>query len=151
MSSATAGLTVSRLAAEVGVRGDTVRFYEREGLLPAPTRTPAGYRLYDAAAVDRMRFIQGAQRLGLTLADIRDLLAVRDTGVCPCEPAEQHLRRRLVEVDAQLASLTRLREQMAAMLEQIPTGDCPAPTPGTWCPPPVGAGSPTSAKGGACT
>lgn len=147
MGTTTAGLTVARLAAEVGVSGDTVRFYEREGLLPEPARTASGYRLFDEAMVERMRFIQGAQRLGLTLGDIRDLLAVRDTGVCPCEPAEQHLTRRLAEVDAQLAELSRLRTQMAAMLASIPTGDCDRPEPGTWCPP----GSPTTTKeGGEC-
>lgn len=132
------GLTVSRLAAAVGVSADTIRYYEREELLPAPARTAAGYRVYDETMLDRMRFIQGAQRLGLALADIRDLLAVRDTGVCPCEPAEQHLRRRLAQVDEQLAELTALRAQMAAMVERIPAGDCPPPTPGTWCPPACG-------------
>jgi DNA-binding transcriptional MerR regulator len=86
---------VAELAAAVGVNPDTIRYYERAGLLPASARTAAGYRAYDPAAVDRLRFIQGAQRLGLRLRDIRDLLAVRDTGECPCEPAEQLLRRRL--------------------------------------------------------
>lgn len=149
-SSATAAtrLTVSALASAVGVSGDTVRFYEREGLLPEPARTASGYRVFDPSMVERMQFIQGAQRLGLTLADIRDLLEVRDTGVCPCEPAEQHLRRRLDELDAQLASLTALRAQMASMLEAIPTGDCPPPDPGTWCPPSVGCA--TDQEGGAC-
>ena len=101
--------TVSQLAREVGVSADTVRFYEREGLLPAPRRTAAGYRQYDAAMVDRMTFIQGATRLGLSLSDVRDLLAVRDTGVCPCEPAEQHLTRRLAELDEELERMMRLR------------------------------------------
>lgn len=70
----------------MGVRPDTIRYYERAGLLPAPERTAAGHRSYDAGALDRLRFIQGAQRLGLRLADIRTLLTVRDTGTCPCEP-----------------------------------------------------------------
>ena len=52
--------------------------------------------------MDRLRFIQGAQRLGLKLRDIKDLLAIRDTGVCPCEPAEELLRRRLAELDAEM-------------------------------------------------
>ncbi|NIQ53876.1 MAG: MerR family DNA-binding protein, partial [Gammaproteobacteria bacterium] len=60
----------------------------------------SGYRSYDPGAVERLLFIRGAQRLGLHLSDIRDLLAVRDTGSCPCEPAEQLLRRRLAELDA---------------------------------------------------
>jgi DNA-binding transcriptional MerR regulator len=85
------GLRVAEPAEAAGVTRDTVRYYERVRLLPPPRRTPAGYRAYDAAAVDRLKFIHGAQRLGLRLRDIGDLLAVRDTGACPCEPAEQLL------------------------------------------------------------
>jgi DNA-binding transcriptional MerR regulator len=136
------GLRVSDLATAVGVRPDTIRYYERVGLLPSPNRTPAGYRAYDAAAVDRLRFIRGAQRLGLRLVDIRHLLAVRDTGACPCEPAEQLLRRRLAEVDAEIARLTELRAEMAAMAAALPMTDCPPPSPGTWCPSTEG-GDPT--------
>ncbi len=77
----------------------------------------------------------GAQRLGLTLTDIRDLLAVRDTGTCPCEPAEDLLRRRLADVDAQIARLTALRTEMVNMIERLPSAECPPPNPGTWCPP----------------
>ncbi|WP_179661837.1 MerR family DNA-binding protein [Nocardioides panzhihuensis] len=84
--------------------------------------------------MDRLNFIQGAQRLGLTLTDIRDLLSVRDTGECPCEPAEQLLARRIAEIDTQIARLTSLRTEMAAMQEALPAGDCPPPTPGTWRP-----------------
>jgi DNA-binding transcriptional MerR regulator len=129
------GLRVAELAAAVGLSADTVRYYERVGLLPPPARTPSGYRAYDPGAVDRLRFVQGAQRLGLRLKDIKELLAVRDTGVCACEPAEQLLRRRLAEVDAEMARLAALRVQMAAMADAIPGAGCPPPTPGTWCPP----------------
>ena len=126
---------MAELAAAVGVAGDTIRYYEKAGLLPEPARSPAGYRVYESDAVDRLRFIHGAQRLGLRLRDIKDLLAIRDTGVCPCEPAEQLLRRRLVEVDAEIARLSALREQMIAMVEALPSQDCPPPLPGSWCPP----------------
>jgi len=136
------GRTVAELAAAVGVPPDTVRYYERTGLLPPPRRTSAGYRSYDDGAVDRMRFIQGAQRLGLRLADIRALLEIRDTGTCPCEPAGDLLRRRLGEVDAEIARLAALRTEMAAMAEALPAADCPPPSPGTWCPPTRG-GEPT--------
>ncbi|MGE5827285.1 MAG: heavy metal-responsive transcriptional regulator [Micromonosporaceae bacterium] len=130
------GLRVGELAAVAGVAPDTVRYYERAGLLPPPRRTPAGYRVYDAGAVDRMRFIQGAQRLGLRLRDIANLLAVRDTGVCPCEPAEELLRRRLVELDAEMARLAALRAEMVAMINALPSAECPPPAPGvSWCPP----------------
>jgi DNA-binding transcriptional MerR regulator len=127
-------LRVGELADDVGVTADTIRYYERAGLLPPPGRTPSGYRVYDAAAVDRLRFIQGAQRLGLRLGDIRDLLAVRDTGTCPCEPAEDLLTRRMAEVDAEITRLNALRREMAAMLAGLSQPECPAPTPGTWVP-----------------
>jgi DNA-binding transcriptional MerR regulator len=129
------GLRVAELAASVGVGTDTIRFYEKTGLLLAPARTPADYRVYEASAVDRLRFIQGTQRLGLKLRDIKELLAIRDTGVCPCEPAEELLRRRLADVDAEMARLSALREQMVAMVEPLPSQHCPRPLPGSWCPP----------------
>ncbi len=126
--------TVSQLAAAVGSSPDTLRYYERIGLLPEPPRTPGGYRSYDDDARERLVFIRGAQRLGLTLSDVRDLLAVRDTGACPCEPAEEHLARRLTEVDAEITRLAALRDQMRAMLDGIAAGACPSPDPETtWC------------------
>jgi DNA-binding transcriptional MerR regulator len=128
------GMRVAKWAAAVGVGADTIRYYERTGLLLAPARTPAGYRVYEASAVDRLLFIKGTQRLGLKLRDIKELLAIRDTGVCPCEPAEELLRRRLADLDAEMARLSALREQMVAMVEALPSQHCPRPLPGSWCP-----------------
>lgn len=128
-------MKVADLAAAVGIGADTVRYYEKAGLLPAPPRTASGYRSYDVDAVDRLRFIQGAQRFGLRLREIRDLLAVRDTGVCPCEPAEAMLRRRITELDAEMARLGALRRDLVAMVDALPGENCPDPVPGTWCPP----------------
>lgn len=148
------GLRVAELAELVGLSADTVRYYERVGLLPPPARTPAGYRAYDDTAVDRLRFIQGAQRLGLRLRDIAELLAVRDTGVCACEPAEQLLRRRLADLDAEMARLAALRAQMVAMVDALPGaagGDCPPPTPGTWCPPTLETPAGAARSGGPVT
>ncbi|HWN25419.1 MAG TPA: MerR family DNA-binding protein, partial [Actinomycetospora sp.] len=102
---------------------------------PAPRRTSGDHRRYDGLAVDRLQFIRGAQRLGLRLHDIRDLLAVRDTGECPCEPAEPLLRSRIAEIDAELDRLRRLRADLVAMADQLPSATCPDPVPGTWCPP----------------
>jgi len=128
-----AGLTIAEVAAGAGVRPDTLRYYERTGLVPPPPRTTGAHRRYPEATVDRLRFIRGAQRLGLRLSEIKDLLAVRDTGVCPCEPAEDMLRRHLAEIDAELARLNRLRDEVAAMLAAAP---CPDPTAAvSWCPP----------------
>jgi DNA-binding transcriptional MerR regulator len=125
---------VSALARRVGVGADTIRYYEKAGLLPAPERTAADYRIYDESAVDRLRFIQGGQRLGLRLREIRTLLEVRDTGTCPCEPAEQLLRHHITEIDREIARLRALRRELVTMADQIPSLDCPDPVPGTWRP-----------------
>ena len=134
MDSVPAAMQVAALAREVGVKPDTIRFYDRVGLLRATHRTACNHRRYDRAAVDRVRFIQGAQRLGLRLADIRELLEVRDTGECPCEPAAPLLNRRLGQIDEQIATLSLLRDDLARFVAQIPAQDCPEPVPGTWRP-----------------
>ncbi|NUQ89967.1 MAG: MerR family DNA-binding protein, partial [Glycomyces artemisiae] len=83
------------------------------------------------------------QRAGLRLADIGDLLAVRDTGACPCEPAGSHLERRIAEVTAEIARLESLRSQLTAMLGAVEAGTCKGPLPENWCPP-------RAADGGEC-
>ena len=128
-------MSVAQVAARVGLRPDTIRYYERAGLLPPPPRTTGAHRRYGEDTVDRLRFIQGAQRLGLRLRDIATLLTVRDTGTCPCEPAEELLRQRIAEIDAEVQRLVALRTNLVAMVEALPAGDCPDPEPGTWCPP----------------
>jgi DNA-binding transcriptional MerR regulator len=129
------GLSITEVATGAGVRPDTLRYYERTGLVPPPPRTSGAHRRYPPATVDRLRFIQGAQRLGLRLAEIKELLAVRDTGTCPCEPAEHLLARHLAEIDTELARLTRLRTEVAGMLTGFAGQSCPDPEPGAWCPP----------------
>jgi DNA-binding transcriptional MerR regulator len=129
------GLRVAQLAELVGVSPDTIRYYEREGLLAPAPRTAAGYRQYPPEVVERVRFIQGCQRLGLRLREIAELLAVRDTGTCPCEPAEQLLARRITELDAELARLTALRADLVRTVHALPAGGCPEPGPSSWCPP----------------
>jgi DNA-binding transcriptional MerR regulator len=128
-------LTVGQLAARAGVRADTIRYYERAGLLPEPSRTDGDHRRYGPADLDRMLFIRGAQRLGLRLAEIRELLMVRDTGVCPCGPAETLLSEHIGEIDREMARLARLRADLAGMVAGLsgPSGRCPDPVPGTWC------------------
>jgi DNA-binding transcriptional MerR regulator len=131
----TGPLTVGQLAARVGVTADTVRYYERSGLLPEPNRTDGDHRRYGPADLDRMLFIRGAQRLGLRLAEIKVLLAVRDTGVCPCGPAETLLSEHIGEIDREIARLARLRADLARMVVGLSgqSGPCPDPVPGTWC------------------
>jgi MerR family transcriptional regulator, mercuric resistance operon regulatory protein len=134
-------LSVGQLAARAGVRADTIRYYERAGLLPRPARTDGDHRRYGPADVDRLLFIRGAQRLGLRLAEIGDLITVRDTGVCPCDPAEALLRAHLAETDREIERLTALRAQLTGMIDGLAgPASCPEPVPGTWRPPTVRAG-----------
>ena len=112
----TGPLTVGQLAARAGVRTDTIRYYERSGLLPEPNRTDGDHRRYGAADLDRMLFIRGAQRLGLRLAEIRELLVVRETGRCPCGPAETLLREHIGELNREIARLTALRAELSGMV-----------------------------------
>jgi DNA-binding transcriptional MerR regulator len=134
-TSAPPGLRVAELAGAAGVSPDTVRYYERAGLLPAPPRSAAGYRRYPPEAIDRLLFIQGCQRFGLRLVEIAELLAVRDTGACPCEPAEHLLRRHITELDAEIARLVALRADLTRTLSALPEGTCPDISPADWCPP----------------
>jgi DNA-binding transcriptional MerR regulator len=131
-------LTVSALADTVGLSADTVRYYERVGLLPEPARSAAGYRLYDQAAVGRLRLIKGAQRAGLRLREIGELLQVADQGQCPCGHTETLLRERLTEVRAELDRLRGLETELTLLLERQPDPSCPDMTVGAaawWCAP----------------
>lgn len=130
----TSAMNVAALAQAAEVGSDTIRYYERVGLLEPPPRTSGDHRRYDDTALDRLWFIRGAQRLGLRLTEIRELLNIRDQGQCPCEDAAALLRARLVEIDREIARLQRLRGEVAHMIENIPRPDCPDPAPGTWRP-----------------
>ncbi len=116
-------LTVSQLARRSGVPATTLRFYEQAGLLPAD-RSPAGYRLYDEAALDRLAFIATAKGLGLPLAEVRALLVPWQDGMCVDVQAELEplLARRVADTDARLDELTEFRrrlEQARAHLASI--------------------------------
>lgn len=125
-------LTVSVLADRVGLSPDAVRYYERLGLLAPPARSAGGYRLYDEAAVERLRFIKGAQRVGLRLREIGELLEVVDRGQCPCGHTEVLLRERLAEVDVELARLGALRATLARLLAGRPERACAVETAAEW-------------------
>lgn len=133
------GLSITQLATKASVAPDTIRYYERTGLLPTPARTAGDHRRYDEHTLDRLQFIRGAKRLGLRLDAIAELLSLRETGQCPCEPAADLLRTRLAEIDAEIARLADLRGQLAAMLTTMPGPACSDPVPGTWRPRPTAA------------
>jgi DNA-binding transcriptional MerR regulator len=117
-------LTVSKLAEQAGMTPDGLRYYERTGLLPKPERTASGYRLYDEETADRLRFIKGAQRLGLRLREIRELLEVLDRGLCPCGHTEEMLRLRVREIDAEIVRLRDLKRQLVLLVERFPAEAC---------------------------
>lgn len=113
-------LMVSEVAAEAGISADTVRYYERIGLLPEPERSASGYRLYEGDAVERLRFIKHAQRFGLRLEDIGELLEIRERGLCPCGHTRTLLERRAAQLTEEMAAMARLRDDIEAMLDGLP-------------------------------
>jgi DNA-binding transcriptional MerR regulator len=118
-------LTVAALAEQVGLSPAAIRYYERIGLLPEPPRSAAGYRLYDPGIAGRLRLIKGAQRAGLRLREISELLQVADQGQCPCGHTETLLRDRLVEVRAELDRLRALEGELLRLLEVQADPGCP--------------------------
>lgn len=123
------GYRISQLAAMTGVPASTLRFHEQVGLLPA-SRTPGGYREYDDADVERVRFIAAAKRLALPLEQIRDLLAVWDGGVCRDVSASLAplLTERITAVDARVAELIALRARLVRLRGGLPDSDQPCGT-----------------------
>ncbi|NUO71819.1 MAG: heavy metal-responsive transcriptional regulator [Frateuria sp.] len=113
-------LTIGAVAKRAGVAIDTIRYYEREGLLPEPSRRPSGYRSYGEGTVARLRFIRRAKNLGFTLEEIRGLLALsadRQRGVRAVKQRAQH---RLAEIEARIAELERVRAGLAQLIEACP-------------------------------
>ena len=94
-----------------------------------PERTPSGYRQYNEDMADRLRFIKGAQRFGLRLEEIRELLEIQDSGQCPCGHTRELLRTRVAEVDEEMRRLRRLRRDLLQMIERA---DCDAPASMSW-------------------
>lgn len=97
---------------------DTLRYYERVGLLQPTARSAGGYRLYDDEVAERLRFIRRAQRLGLRLADIKEVLDVQDRGLCPCGHTRTLLDQRIAAVDSELLALAATRQRLLALKER---------------------------------
>lgn len=130
-------LTVSELAGRAGISADTVRYYGRLGLLPETGRTPAGHRYYDEAALERLRFIKGAQWFELRLDEIRELLEVFEGEACPCGPTRDLVRRRIAAIDEQQSRLAEIRAALCRLIgpdrgqddERTTMTDTPLATP----------------------
>ena len=123
-------MQIGDLARRGGVSIQTVRYYERCGLLPKPERKPSRYRIYSENDVHRLRFIRHAKTLGFTLDEIKHILVLREKQVCPCGEVRRIGEERLTQIEDQIAELTRFRNQLARAVSQwrkspdaAPSGD----------------------------
>ena len=113
-----ATMTIGRLAKQVGVNIDTIRYYERNGLIPEPVRRASGYREYAAADVRRLRFILRAKDLGFTLAEIGELLSLSaDKDV---RGVKQRAEQRLEQVEHKIQELQRVRRGLKTLIDACP-------------------------------
>ena len=117
-------MKIGELAERSGVSIDTVRFYERRGVLPTPARTASGYRTYAPATLDRLRFARRLQELGFTLDEIIDALAAHDAGTATCESERWRLEAVLDRIDARIAELRGLRKEVKGVLAECGGGHC---------------------------
>lgn len=106
-------LLIGQLAASAGVKADSVRFYERNGLLPKPSRTASGYRVYDRHALDQLRFIKKAQSLGFSLDEVRRIFRLKDQGTAKCRSVVAMAEATLTATELKLTELQRFRDALA--------------------------------------
>ncbi len=122
------GFTRGDLARATGCNIETIRYYEKTGLLPDPPRTDAGYRIYSAAHATRLRFILRARELGFSMEDIRGLMGLEDGTAPTCAEVKERTERHLADVRAKIADLRRIENVLSATAarcsgEDVP--DCP--------------------------
>jgi DNA-binding transcriptional MerR regulator len=125
-------LKIGEVAKSSGLSVKTIRYYEQIGLLsPDVFRSESGYRLFAAAVLNRLAFIKRAQSLGLSLTEIKDILAVHDRGQLPCGEIKQHLQDKLRAISLQIEALVTLRSELEGILsgwQEQPAADLAAQT-----------------------
>ncbi|MFF5035641.1 heavy metal-responsive transcriptional regulator [Nocardia salmonicida] len=112
-------MRIGELATASGTTAKTIRFYEGQGLIPEPARTPGGYRDYGPDQITRLRFIRRMQAAGLSLTEVRQVLAIIDRDQAPCGHVEQLLRSRLAQVRTKISDLVMLESHLAALLAAV--------------------------------
>ncbi len=115
-------LKIGQVARRAGVRVDTVRFYEREGLLPKAARTVSGYRMFDPSTVERVIFIKETQALGVTLAELADFLKSVDRGEANVKNTCARLEGVIARVDERLLEMRRMRRKLVKALGGLESG-----------------------------
>ena len=123
-------MRIGELARSAGVNVQTVRYYERRGLLPEPRRRESGYREYTRDDLDRLRFIRRGQELGFTLSEIAELLERRTDPDTTADEVKARAEAKIADIDARIADLQRIRHALEHLAGQCrggtgPTGDCP--------------------------
>ena len=120
-------MRIGELAQRSGVSTKTIRYYEDIGLVPPAPRMPSGYRDYGSSTLDRLAFIRAAQAVGLSLGEIRGIVALRDEGQTPCGHVLDLLRTRSAELNRRIAELRALRSELnrlVARAEALDPADC---------------------------
>ena len=122
-------LTIGQVANAADLNVQTIRYYERRGLVPTPRRTAAGYRQYTDDAVARLRFIRHAQELGFSLREVQELLALRVRHGTACDVVERKTRQKIDVVQQRIRDLQRMKRTLerldAACAVRRPTAECP--------------------------
>ena len=122
-------LTIGHLAKQAGVNLETVRYYERRGLLPRPPRSASGYRLFPAEASRRLRFIRRAQELGFSLAEIRELLSLRVSRNTTSAAIRTRTEAKIVDIDSKIRSLESMKKTLQKLTKACdgcaPVAECP--------------------------
>ena len=120
-------MRISQLAGRAGVTAKTLRYYERIGLLPAPKRSASGYRDYRPDVLNRLGFIRAGQAIGLSLGEIRQVVALRDRGETPCHHVYRLLVRRTAELNDRINDLQSLRRELQSLTKRarrLDPADC---------------------------
>lgn len=111
-------LTIGQLASAAGVTVETLRFYEKQGLLSAPRRSDSGYRQYPPEAIKRVRFIQHAKQVGFTLNDIGELLALRQDQTTSCADIKARATGKIEQIERKIEELQRIRDALQRMAQK---------------------------------
>uniref|UniRef100_A0A7C2JZL3 Heavy metal-responsive transcriptional regulator n=1 Tax=Schlesneria paludicola TaxID=360056 RepID=A0A7C2JZL3_9PLAN len=111
-------LTIGQVAHRSGVGIETVRFYEREGLLPTPARTASGYRQFDEEVIARLQFIQRAKELGFTLNEIKELLSLRVDPGTSCEDVKSRTKAKIADIEDRIKTLQRMKTALVRLAQE---------------------------------
>ncbi len=125
----TKSLTIGRLAQEAGINLETVRYYERQGLMPKPPGSSSGYRLFSADAAQRLRFIRRAQEIGFSLKEIRDLLALRVSPRTTSAEIRKRAEAKISDIEGKIKTLESMRKSLRKLTNSCagcgPISECP--------------------------